>query len=451
MTRSGEDAQQLGAMAETTFRELLDSWMHPSYSLASQLLPDTQKADVRHLMPSFSSDIGPLSYIWQIKAVSHRPREYESGHLKCTCLRLRLDPKYVRDIMAVAQNEPRFYLALAILKDIGGSLSDLAPKDRFEWYVVDLGQYCRKLGPADQPSYIDIPTQNRLNLSLFSLIWGANWVDTYFEPLRREIGNKPRTIDKLVRSFQVNPVELGTEASHLLEDAVGSLGSLRDELDAKSYQRFVEPLAITGSLRAIVATLSKGHRAEKIENYCPEALAGTANLWLFSRTYHEFMRLTQLCGESNLRLLPVKDDLSTLPRFFRATLFNVRTFYSSLEAKVKIVKMLEEDGGSDYSHYSDALDPFPWVHVDPRTGHATIEQSRFSADRDDLEQIRIAEKRLLTDKGINISEGGDFGDLRWPELRLGGRVPVCLFRQEDRYLEHPVDLWEIKSPAVYIL
>ncbi|HEY0068419.1 MAG TPA: hypothetical protein VGE04_00470 [Chloroflexia bacterium] len=439
---SGYQAQFLDALADRTFRDLLASWIGPEYPGPSRIDPDLQKIDITHQMPSLCPDVGDVPFNWQIKARSKRPREFDSTLLGCRCYRLYVEKRYVQDLAEISRNEPTFYLALAVVSgtDIL-SLANLPPAVRFEWYTVDLKQYCRTFEWKDPPSYIDIPIQNRLNLALFSLMWGANWVNNYIAPLRLDVRGKPEAVERLLDSLRQDISDLGAQASTLLTEAVPNLEALRDLIAADVFNEYTTRLAILGALRGITAMLLDSSGADQIETYSPEALAGTANLWLFSRTYHEFMRSTQLRGRQNKRLLPVKyNELQSVPRFFLATLFNVRTLYRILGATVRLVRMLEEGGGSDYSYWSDAIGAFEWIHVDS-DGHIALDHSRVSARPDDLERLRAAEKGLLTGNGLSLSYGGEFGSLRIDDLSLGLVRPVCLFPPEDHLLEHPSELW----------
>lgn len=443
----GYEAQYLDRIADRTFRDLLDSWIGSSYPGPSRLEPDLQKIDISHQMPSLSRDIGTLPFNWQIKARTQPPRETDSQVLGCRCFRLYVEQSYIRDLFSLCKSSPSFYLALAIVEyPDGPSLPDRPPTQRFRWYAVDIKQYCEKLDWGRLPSYIDIPIQNRLNLSLFSLMWGANWVDTFVSPLRIDIGLKPVPLELLIRSFRLGISCPGLDAQQLLREAVPHLEELRDNMPERVYANYASRLAIIGSLRGITALLKESPGAERIDTYSPEALAGSANLWLFSRTYHEFMRMTQLRGEQNKRLLPVNAaSLSDPPRFFLATLFNVRAFYSILGAEVKLVRKLAEGGGNDYSFWSGAIGEFQWVQVDG-DGHISLNDTRMSARREDRDRLNVAEQEVLSEGGLNVSQRGTFGTLRWSDLKLEAIPPVCLFPAEDHFIEHPLELW---YPGIY--
>jgi hypothetical protein len=340
-------------------------------------------------------------------------------------------------------------LALAIENWPGDpSLPDHPPADRFRWYVTDLKQYCRKLDWGDPPSFIDIPVYNRLNLLLFSLIWAGNWVNSYFEPLRRQISDKPAAVSRLVDSFHIDIDKVGTLTSLYLTEAIPRLDALSGILDRNTFHEYTSRLAIVGSLREVSATLRASTGADLIETYCPEALAGSANLWLFSRSYHEFMRVTQIIGRKNKRLLPVAyDNLVSIPRFFLGTLLNVRTLYQALGAEVHLIKVLKEEGHYDHAYYSGAIGSFRWVQVDP-DGHITLNHNHLSARPSDLEILRAAEEGLLVRGGPSLSRSGEYGNFRLEDLCLAPVKPVCLFPQEDHLLEHPSELWSSRRYSV---
>lgn len=436
------EAQYLDGIADRTFKDLLASWMGPNYPGPSQITSDPHRIEITHQMPSLSRDLGYLPFRWQIIAHSKPPHETDSLLLKCRCFRLDLGKSYVRHLIDLSHYESTLYLALAIANSPNDpSLPDHPPADRFRWYAIDLKQYCRKLDWGDPPSYIDIPVHNRLNLSVFSLIWGGNWVDRYFAPLRIEIGDKPTAVSRLVDSFRIDITKLRMQASTYLTEAVPGLEALSNVLDRNTFNNYTAGLAIVGSLRGLTSTLHAGTGMELIETYCPEALAGSANLWLFSRSYHEFMRLSQLISSRNKRLLPVAyDNLATMPRFFLTTLFNVQTLYRILGAEVHLVRMLEKDGGNDYAYYSGTVNAYHWIQVDP-DGHIALNYNRLSARPTDLERLRIAEEGLFPESVPSLSHSAEYGHLRPNDLSFEIIKPVCLFPQEDHLLEHPSELW----------
>jgi hypothetical protein len=443
-------AQYLNGIAERTFKDLLASWIGPNYPGPSCINSDLYKIEITHKMPSLSRDLGLLPFRWQITAQSKPPYETDSPLLRCRCFRLDLGKTYVRHLMDLSQHETTFYLALAIENlPNDPSLPDRPPADRFRWYAIDLKQYCRKLDWGNPPSYIDIPVYNRLNLSVFSLIWGGNWVDRYFAPLRMEIGDKPIVISRLVDSFRIDITKVGTQASTLLTEAVPSLGVLSNVLDRNTFNNYSAGLAIVGSIRGLTATLSRSAGMELIETYCPEALAGSANLWLFSRSYHEFMRLSQLVSRTNKRLLPVAyDNLISVPRFFLANLFNIQTLYRILGADTHLVRMLKEEGGNDFAYYSGTMNAYHWIQVDS-DGHIALNHNRLSARPTDLERLRIAKEGIFPESVPSLSRGGGYGNIRLDDLRLETIKPVCLFPQEDHLLEHPSELWSSRRYPVF--
>lgn len=439
----GNQAQYIGRIAERTFCDLLDTWVGPNYLCPARLDPDNQKIDICHQMPSLSNDLGNIPFSWQVKARKSSPREINSPYLKCRCYRLDVSKSYIEGIINIADQTPIFYLALAIMSvDDISSLPQIAPGQRFRWYVVNLKQYCSKLDRADIPSYIDIPVQNRLNLALFSLLWASNWVDRFFAPLRYGIPCKPKQINDLTESLKIKLPKLNASiTSTLLNNAIPSIEQLKDVLSPKAYRDFAGPLTIIASLRNVNAMLIESNEASRIETYCPESLAGTASLWLFSTQYHEFMRITQKRSRENKRLLPLEDPLLTnTPKFFLATLFNVRQLYRCLGAKVELVHILQENGRNDYSYYSGLIGAFRWVQVDQK-GHIFLSNSRLSAKDEDLDAIRTAEKCLITSEDDSLIIQGHFGGLTIPDLELEATKPNCLFPQEDHFLEHPWELW----------
>jgi hypothetical protein len=443
---SGYQAQFLERVAVRTFHDLLDTWIGPDFPGPSRLEPDLQKIDVTHQMPALSGDIGMIPFSWQIKARSAAPREVTSDLVHARAYRLHLERHYVTELAEMSRQTSSLYLALAIVDGLGGTpIAERPPTKRFRWYIVDLKQYCSQFDRQQTPAYVDIPVQNRLNLALFSLLWSAKWVKAYFEPLHLHIVDSPQAIVSLLKSFATELTDLRGQTGILLGDAVPELPRLADVLNPETYHTYAARLAIVGSLRNITAMLLESSGAHRIETYSPEALAGCVNLWLFSRTYHEFMRATQIRGNYNKRLLPfAHSTLDEVPRFFLAALYNVRRLYGTLNAEVAIVQMLGEDGRQDHSYWSDALRAFQWVEVDA-DGYVRLSESHISATSNDLEFLHDAEGQVVAAHGLSLLRGGTFGGLAYPDLCLESVRPACLFPEEDIFLEHPIELWSASS------
>jgi hypothetical protein len=451
MERSGYAAQFLGRAAARAFCGLLDYWTGPHGPGPSERHPDDDVIDVHHSVPSLSADLGAVQYSWQIKARSTRPKVVQSPVTRCEAFNLRLPRQYIATLRDRAMGQPHFYLALGIPR-VGdlAALVDLPVAEQFDWYAVDLLQYFdlvdrrRREGDIDQaPAGIHIPTGNRLTLGMFALLWSGNWVADFYEPLRRDALTAPQPVRDLIETLDRPVAALVSDNSPAVElnAALATLAPYASTDNAVAYSR----LAIIASLRAITVTLLRGGRADAIEAYCPEALGGSANLWLFSRAYHEFMRTTEQVGDRNLRLLPSRFDVpSDLPPFQRGVLWYVKIYYQSLAADVKIIRALAEHGGDDYSHYSGVLREFHWVHVDDQ-GRMGLNERRLSATGLDVEVLRAAESGILVDSGLDLRTGLGFLGIDGSDVKLALPVPNCLFPHEDSFIEHPIRLWHRES------
>jgi hypothetical protein len=275
-------------------------------------------------------------------------------------------------------------------------------------------------------------------------LWSANWVNQYFVPLNVRVPSMPTAVASLLQTLDARLAELNSAESDLLRRGVEEVERLREVLDQSAYRSYAKALALTASLRGVSLALFNSRGAEEIQNYCPEALAGTLSLWLFSRIYHEFMRVAIQRGHKNRRYLPIRrdaEDLAALPPFFCAALFNVVRLYRVLGAEVAIVRELPEGGGNDYSSYSGAIPAFPWIHVE-EDGTVSLDHSRLSATPEDVDALREAERNVLARHGLDPIEGATFGALTLEDLDVGVTMPKCLFPANDRLLEAPAELWQ---------
>jgi hypothetical protein len=439
MPSRGESADELGAIAHSTFKDLMTAWTHPERPELSELLPDRQKVDWTQSVPSYSQH-PRLQFDWQIKA-RRSVRMVTSQFLEARCYRLDLTERYIADLRTRTGPGKYFFLVLAIPVESSASLADLPPSERFNFYCVDLGQFFAYAGKCTLKA-IDVPVQNRLSLPLWSLIWSGCWVREFLRPLANVPIEVPQRIQLLHRSFSTDLKKVGATASSLLDATDSDLRILEERLGRDSYQKYAGALALVGSLRAVTASIASRGGIAEILNYCPESLAGTVNLWLFSRTYHEFMTTSATVGLLNTRLFPVQHSLESLPRFFVAALFHARTLYRALKVEVKVVKMLEVNGGSDFSWYGGSLVEFPWITIDPASHEMSLNRSRLSSNAYDLDVIKVAQQDVLADKGVLP---GWFGPCSLADLRLEIKMPICLFPPEDHLLRHPAELWDLSA------
>lgn len=445
MSRSdGGAARNLGDIAQLHFRLLLQYWTGADHRAPQEPSPDNSKIDITHTVDAISGEVGTIQFNWQVKATGKNPPRTNSAYLGCQCWKVELDEGYVAGLREVAQSLPTFYLALGILADPDRPrqvLPLVSPDRSFTWYAVDLKQFFSRIPPRTKLSAIEVPVQNRLNLALFSLLWGSLWVKAYVDPITPTL-DLPKTTLDLVDQIDRPLKRIGPALDGALAAALPEMSEL-----AKDASHFhLHRLAIFCALRSIShRVLSTPDGFAQIETYSPEALTGTANLWLFSRTYHEFMRTSVTVALQSIRYLPVDmdQDFSRRP-YFAMSLFHVRKLYQLLGAQdVSLVQRLPESGGDDYSYWDGKMRTFRWVHLDT-DGYMVLDGSRLSADADiDRDALRQADALRLegSRSGDRLPGVGIWEWLRTPDEELIPTIPVCLFPAEDRYIQYPSQLW----------
>lgn len=446
----GQESADRGELAERTFADMLRWWLSGTGAHApSQLLPDSQKVDIKITIPSLWAGVENIDTNWQIKATSRRPPDTVHLGLGCRCLKFRMSKRDIQALRDYARSYPNLYVALAIQRDPDMRTADLyslPPSERFDWFVVDAKQQLE--APNEGGSAIYFPTQNQLNMAMFSLLWGANWVANFFAPLctssvvgvaglssmiPRVFNTVGRLDDQLLRNWNL-----------LLRD----LPKYRPELDDELFKKINFRLGLGNAVGIIRKEMyTAAGRLEQIRNYCPEALYGTTNLWLFSRIYRQFMDTTSDVADGvpdfvNQRLLPLgEEDPDRVPRMLRCALWHVAIVYTLLGVEVRIIMKPPNHFGEDHSYYGGGIGYLPWASLTPDQAYWMVENDTSTTLGEHIDFLNAHVSNVYMTTPTNLSNVAQLLGMDASQLHLPSRCPVQLFPPESIFLRYPHELF----------
>ncbi len=444
------ESTTMSEMAQTTFRDLVTAWINSPTDTTG---PGSVDIPVSHVvattLPAQWGDVDSirLNFLVFAAASSNPETDLETGEL---CFRYRLSDREAKTLREYVDTSPRAYFVLAVPKQPRARTADLlylGPSDRFRFYAVDLVQYYR----AHTQDDLFVPVQNRVNLALFSLIWAARWVEHFFAPLSlpsvRERRALQETIDLV---FNAKP-DLNAIRLRGWDALVKNVPDAKGYLDPEDHRRVEFRLGMGAAMQLIndqmISSVTEGHLFS-VRTYCPEALFGTANLWLFSRTYHQFMDTTADFQRGrpevefdNQRLLPAAQDLTEGSRLYAATLWHTMMLYRLRRARVSIVAMPAESGHEDHGFYGGGIGDFMWIALDERTGGWVKDQAKASVQSDHEEFINENERNVLAGAELSDKDYAGQSGMSLDDLTLDGKAPSLLFPRDDAFLETPLQLW----------
>ena len=451
--RAGANADRRGEIAESTFRDLLGVWMaNVEPFQVAQLQPDTQRVDFRVTMPSLWSVAKPVQFHWQVKSVQHRADlQTSDSPIGCPSLRYQLSRDRLAALYETNRSTEPLLLALAMQRDpdmLAHDLLQVAPAERFDWYVVDLGEYFRQVPLEASAKALHIPIQNRLNLATYSLLWSAHWVKSFFGVLNSLSFAIPQLVNDIRIVFDEDR-SLDFVRSHGWDFLQRRLPSYEREFDTSDFSEINFKAGLASALAIIRERMfDAGNCIDVVRNYCPESLFGSANLWLFSTTYHHFMRTTGLLRASRRelvseRLLPLPEaDSRRVPRLLLTALWHVMQVYRALGTEVRLVDPPSANRGEDYSYYGGGIGYFPWISLadDKPTWQVDVASTRTMRDNIDFLDERLRDTRL--GPICDLHEAARLIGVRAADLALPDRPPRCMFPREDTFLRHPVELFQ---------
>jgi hypothetical protein len=451
----GRDSADRGEAAERTFIDILQWWLsRTGASSPARLVPDSQKVDVKVTIPALWAGVEDIETNWQIKAARRRPPEVVNPLMMTRCYKYTISKQQMIGLRDYARSLNSLYVALGIQKDEdirSADLYALPPFERFDWYIVDVKQQLDAGLPEESSIYI--PVQNHLNLATFSLMWGANWVERFFRPLMNpQVMQIPSLMSMIPRIYTESgrlDDKLLTDWNFLLRD----MPKYRKEMDDDLFKKINFRLGLGNALGIIRSEVySVAGKLDQIRNYCPEALYGTANLWLFARTYRQFMETAADVSAAmpnfiNQRLLPLShDDPNDVPRILKCALWHVGIVYTMLGTEVRVVTKPAAHAGEDHSHYGGGIGYFPWISLTPDQAYWMIENDSSTGSGDHIDFLNEQEKNAYMRIPSTRSTIANLIGVDTDQLKLPSRCPVHMFPTESIFLRYPYELF---GPGIY--
>jgi hypothetical protein len=431
---------ELTQVARDTFRETLKSWLTDH-----ELVVTTGSATVYADISARWDTIGSIPFKVDVLAPDQAPQHREIGG--DVYWAAPIGAKQVKALRSAAESSELSYLALAIPRKAGcrrEDLYDLPLAERFSWWLICAQDYFSSDLGDQHDAEVLFPLQNTWNLSMCSLVWAARWVQEFYEPLMRPgMVPLPHMADKIDTVFTADPdferaLEMGW--GHLVKDLPNASG----EVDEKTFKKICLSLGLGAALQLICAQLSDPvlGRQTQIRTYTPEALFGTISMWLFSRSYHQFMQISGVRGvgqnlEANQRFMPVfGDDPVNFSRLHRAALWNVIVLYRMCGVDVRIIPEPEEPN-FDRAFYGKDIGYFQWMAFDSAGGEWQIDQTNKDVQNGYRDFFLEKEGEALIDGAASEDTYSSICALQSGTLTLDARKPRWLLPREDGFIQHP--------------
>jgi hypothetical protein len=441
-TEQGRQSQDLGNVAEETFCNLIKIWLAKTDANdPSRFMPDSQKIDFVVELPSLWKGMPSIRTFWQVKSSSQRLTKYKHPELDSECFHLPFKPKDFKSLKESVQQHEHFYLAFAHNSSNAESfeLRERPLQERFEWYCVDLSQ---QLAGDGQENYLVIPVQNKLNLSTFSLLWSSLWVEKFYNPLNSRTAIELPSFENIVSRVYPKKHER-TLGSGNWDSLIKDLSRYEKDFEKGEFSKVSFALGIGCLLENINKKLYDASSSlDTIQTYCPESLYGTANLWLFAKSYHGFMNASGQvlkidgCGK-NLRILPLPNEPQKISGLIKACLWHIVLLYSALDVEVRIIHQPSLDAGSDHSYYGGGIGYFPWLNLSNDGVTWVIENNVEATSGRHRDFIHEHMDNLFIDPYRDkIWVANSFG-LHPNDLRLAPKCPAQLFAKSGRFIQYP--------------
>jgi hypothetical protein len=441
------DVTDLSTTACDTMADLLKSWLG-GHDYVARRGPST----VVSILPSNWNAIAPVPLKIDIIASPHHPDTVTLGENRY--LSVPIGRKQVEVLREFSRAAPS-YIALAIPPNVGlarEQLYDLKPAERFDWWLIDAKAYFSSAEASSDEGRVLFPCQNIWNLGLCAVLWASRWVEAFYRPLRLpELDSVPNLVDRINAVYTTDPkraliMELGWQALN------ADLSKARDAIDDETFWRVSFGTGLGMAMQLVCGQLEDPQVSDQTEirTYTPEALYGTVSLWMFSRSYHQFMQLAQAqkLGSSltvNQRLLPIKgDDPALSSRLHRAALWHVLVLYRMCGVDIRVIPEPADRPGADRAHYGKNIGNYQWASLDADSADWVIDQGE-PAVQDEHHQFFLdhAEEALA---GRHTSEASfeSLSQLVPRSLALSLVKPHWLLPPEDSFIEHPW-LWPTPS------
>ena len=435
--------EDIDEIAKETFNELMRIWLDRT-NLNERIDRRTSLEGVDFVvdLPSMQPEMPPIQTFWIVKSALQKLERHLDSELQSWCFYITFSTKTINILREISQQYKHIYLAFAH-NSINANSTELyqcTPQERFEWYCIDLSQ---QFSCENYKDYIVIPDGNKFNLSTFSLLWSSLWVEKFYNPLySSKLIDMPNLLDiiRLTHPYK-------NECVFELEDWSSlkhKLSICEKELGKNGYSEIAFPLGVGYSLEVIKKKLYEtSSNLTTIQNYCPESLYGTANLWLFSRPYHNFMTTSgQVVAldkqNSNLRILPLPDNPQNISGLVKVCLWHIVLLYSSLNVEVRIIYRPSFDAGVDHSYYGGGIGYFPWLSLSDDGVTWMMEENIDATNSYHRDFINEQMDNLFIDPDhSNLWEIANTFDLNVNDLCTAQICPIQLFPKEGRFIEYP--------------
>lgn len=435
MTRARAD--ELGAIAEQTLRDLLSTW----YDLGDRLTkdhPDLLGVDLRTVIPSSWGPSHSIAINWQVKARSSRIPPDDAEQREKT-IRVGLAEGEARSLALGQAGGDSLILALGIPRIDDVHELRLAPAaDRFSWFAIDINQYCkrREAESAAELKAVHVPSQNSLCLATASLLWGSIW----YQKQMRRMGSSILEADPRLAETAAAFMRDGQLESEVLEsldrEASYYVNALRGvDKSERQHLNFLFGTALTQA--NIIKLIWDSGGADSYRVYAVEGLGEGLNLWLFSRQVRGFLRWTiRACNGEYRRLFPV-GALHSLPRHIKCALWHAALVHRERGVELDFVEPLKEAERTDHLH----VDRLGGITTNVFDQDDSFRLSHFAGSGQEDELLRTLEARSHTGHYIPDDELRQLLGLSAEETVLAVLPPRDLLAPEGSYLEHPFELW----------
>jgi hypothetical protein len=442
------EQSDLSRVALDTLDSLLKSWLTDD-DLVTQLGPATLLAE----LPSNWGQVPPMPLKIDILVSEHTPETVTISSADYYAVAAGRDQ--IAALRSSAHSSPCSYLALAVPKTHGLKREehyDRAPPARFEWWVIDAQAYFASDEFKAHSERVLIPHQNAWNLSMCALLWAAKWVQAFYSPLTlTQVTTVPALNDQIKTVFDAKPDRAQIMATGW-DSLTRVLPDARPNIEPADFWRVNFVLGLGTAMQLVCGQLTdQDHSGQtEISTYPPEALYGTISLWLFSRSYHQFMdtaRQKHLGSDLkvNQRFLPLKgDDPSMSSRLHRAALWHVVVLYRTRGVDVRVIAEPPEQSHSDRALYGKPIGRYQWITLSP-DGAQWDDNQQDAAGRDDYRDFfNKYGGEALVDRNTDEKRFEAFASLLPAALALSLVKPRWLFPAESRFIEHP---WLWSAPG----
>ncbi len=277
------------------------------------------------------------------------------------------------------------------------------------------------------------------------MLWASRWVETFYSPLSLpELSEVPELVQQIKTVYTKVP-----NRAHILDMGwkalTTDLAKARVHVDDATFWRVSFGTGLGLAMQLVCGQLEDpklGGQTE-IRTYTPEALYGTVSMWMFSRSYHQFMHLArqETLGDSlavNEQLMPLKgDDPALSTRLHRAALWHVMVLYRMCGVDIRIIAEPAERSGADRAHYGKNIGYYQWASLDADSADWVIDQHETTVQDEHHQFFLDHADDALADSRTPEAGFETLSQLVDGSLTLEQAKPRWLLPAEDDFVEHP--------------